>query len=705
MNSSFNLPTELMNILKRWVAACEEMPQFLQEIIGVNPEDEGQFHAYLVPLFSRNYAVINFYLSNVVFPREAKQFPKRLAASAWDLAEEKNHVVTGFSGTNDNRDLLPISIEQCDPLEQLGTNAKVLSYLLRPENDHYVALFGEGHSIGSQDILEQLVSQNPPVRVLLDVGAQMLDMQSTEIVSTWLSLSEDIEAIVFFDDQDKLMIMSRDGVIESFESSQFSQKLDVCAVYLDDTHTRGTDLNLPKHFRAAVTLGPHLNKDRLVQGRPLEYYYLLDLLKLSISSLGCMRMRKLGHGQSLVFFAPQEVDRAIRILAGSNFRLYVRPLDIVRWVMTETCNYVQHHLAHWAQQGVEYQRRHDAWKIYSSNVTAENAIQTLRSSWEERDARTLEEMYEFESQDNVDHPAFRIPALKQRLQNLGIFSVGNSKIDEEQEREVSHEVERERQVQRPPKVTPFEHHVHDDVRFLVKRGKIIDHSPAFIPLFSPLKHLGDHEWSSNLLATKDFSTVTVGPYESVNDYQRPLQWILSVEQNGNILLIAISPYEANELLPLIRQSKYVHLHIYIPRVAKAMATLEDLTFFCIPPLPRTWRPASVTDITQLNLFSGQLYLKDYDTYLHLLLVLGLVGEEAKEAKTRWWESDGFVQPANRRRRMQSLCKLTSSPLPFLRELISLRRKGMGYQSTHIGKILHGGLLTREDFVTIFPPFL
>ena len=74
---------------------------------------------------------------------------------------------------------------------------------------------------------------------------------------------------------------------------------------------------------------------------------------------------------------------------------------------------VQHHLAHfyWAQQGVECQRRHEAWKIYSSNVTAKNAIQTLRSSWEERNAGTLE-MYEFESQDNADHPALHIPTLK-----------------------------------------------------------------------------------------------------------------------------------------------------------------------------------------------------------------------------------------------------------------------------------------------------
>ena len=112
----------------------------------------------------------------------------------------------------------------------------------------------------------------------------------------------------------------------------------------------------------------------------------------------------------------------------------------------------------------------------------------------------------------------------------------------------------------------------------------------------------------------------------------------------------------------------------------------------------------MTDIAQLNLFAGQLYLKDFDTYRHLLLILGLVGEEVKGAETQWWESDGFVKPVNRRGEMQFFCKLTSSPLPFLKEVISLRRKGMGYQLTHIGKILHGGLLTREDFVIILLPF-
>ena len=237
----------------------------------MNIEDQDQRQIYLIPLFSKNYAVIDFYLSNVVFPKEAKQFPMRLAASSWDLAEKKGFVTTGFSGTNDNRYLLPTTIDQNDFLGQGGTNAKVLSYLMRPENNHYFCLEVAGRLLSSRNFLECMVAQFPPIHVLLDVGAQMLDMQSPEIASTWLSLSsERVEAIVFFDQHDQLVIMSRDGTTEPLEASQFSQKLDLCGIYLDDAHTRGMDLNLPKDFRAAVTLGPHLTKDRLVQGKNIH---------------------------------------------------------------------------------------------------------------------------------------------------------------------------------------------------------------------------------------------------------------------------------------------------------------------------------------------------------------------------------------------------------------------------------------------------
>ena len=94
----------------------------------------------------------------------------------------------------------------------------------------------------------------------------MLEMTNQQLVRCWLSLRKDIVAGVYFDDADQLSILTQDGGVEPLYSSPFLQRLNECIVYLDDAHTRGTDLKLPLNFRAAVTLGPKVTKDRLVQG-------------------------------------------------------------------------------------------------------------------------------------------------------------------------------------------------------------------------------------------------------------------------------------------------------------------------------------------------------------------------------------------------------------------------------------------------------
>jgi hypothetical protein len=247
------------------------VPPALSTILGVNMEDVDQRHKTLYPLFRRTLAVVDFYLRQVVFPKEAKVFPKRLVTSAWDLAAQKDNVTTGFSGTNDARYLLPTSISQKDPSDQLGTNAKVLSYLLQPENNHYLCTQSStSQPLSSEEFLDLLLLQDPEIRVLLDVGAQMLDKKNAELARYWLSAasraSKAIEAVLYFGDSDELTVLSKHGPTEPFLSSSFSDRLDQCAVYLDDAHTRGTDLKLPLSTRAAVTLGPGVSKDRLVQG-------------------------------------------------------------------------------------------------------------------------------------------------------------------------------------------------------------------------------------------------------------------------------------------------------------------------------------------------------------------------------------------------------------------------------------------------------
>lgn len=63
------------------------------------------------------------------------QYPSRLAATSWDLAESRVAVV-GFSGTKDNHRLLPAAVSQSEPAgaaELSATDGKMLALLLRTE--------------------------------------------------------------------------------------------------------------------------------------------------------------------------------------------------------------------------------------------------------------------------------------------------------------------------------------------------------------------------------------------------------------------------------------------------------------------------------------------------------------------------------------------------------------------------------------------
>lgn len=251
----------------QWIYKNKSIPEEFRRLNSINVEDREQFKQVLVPAFARNVAVVNFFLSAVAFPKQAKQFPHKLVTSGWDLAETKSHVTTGFSGTNDNKYLLPTSISQADPLGQSSTNALVLTYLLQPENNHYLcSRRSDGTACSASELLKLLVSQTPEIKVLLDVGAQMLELQNVELVRFWLKMRPDVLAAVFFSESDDLMVLPQNGSPVPLSSSPFAQQLEKCVVYLDDGHTRGTDLKLPRDTRAAVTLGSKVTKDRLLQG-------------------------------------------------------------------------------------------------------------------------------------------------------------------------------------------------------------------------------------------------------------------------------------------------------------------------------------------------------------------------------------------------------------------------------------------------------
>ncbi|KAG2136632.1 hypothetical protein DEU56DRAFT_980804 [Suillus clintonianus] len=653
-----------------WVLGLQSVPESLLHPSGINTESADQLHD-LQQLFEFNKKVIDFYLSRVVFPKEAKGFPNKLTCSGWDLAQEKRHFTTGFSGTNDNRYLLPSSIVQRDLDYQRSTNARVLAFLLRPENNCYTCIPPDRNA---KHFIHTLIAQTPEVRVLLDVGAQMLDLRNQEFAETWLRVKRDAQAAVFVNDDDELVVVKRDGTVEPLVSSPFAQQLDQCVVYLDDAHTRGTDIKLPSGFRAAVTLGPKVTKDRLMQG--------------------CMRMRKLGNGQSVMFFAPTEVDRSIRSATRKPDTDGVDVADVLHWTMLETCIDIQTRAFHWAQQGSNFKTRHSAWTQFSRAPTT--SVPTLKTAWLQPEERSLEDMYAPCNSSQASQVCD--PDIQKKYEELGVVAGPERSMDEEQEREVVHEVERERQVQRPPKVNPAAQDLHVDVRRFIQTGLIPTGSPAFIPMLSGLDNTsaefdeGD-QWGRDVLVTLDFAR-TVGALfsiEKVDDYLRPVNWIVS----SNVgVLVVMSPNEVNTLLPDIRESPVIHLCVYTPRTTKKMQACDDLRLYCVPSTP--WLTPSVPLICQLNLFAGQLYFSSYEMYLHTCNFLGLnapdLGDEELIA-----ESDGFISEENRPS-ARKLCSFKRSQLPPLKELFGMRRKGMGYSPTHLGKMLNGRILTEEDFL-------
>ena len=403
-------------------------------------------------------------------------------------------------------------------------------------------------------------------------------------------------------------------------------------------------------------------------------------------------MRQLGKGHSVMFFAPGEVDRRIRsrIPNEDGFSGRVRVLDVLRWAMRETCEDILHHLPYWAQQGLDHHKRFTAYKKHRTT----DDLKVLRSAWCQPESQTLEEMYWVKPGAAISPEVLGIPSLKERIERLGVTRLVDVRVAEEQEREADHEIEQERHIQRPPKVKSAPHIIHKDIIEFVNTGRLRVSSGHIFPLLAPLdmaKALDlTNEWSPSPLATMDFVTTTHGSkLEGLTDYLRPVNWILSSGIGKDSIIVVISPYEANALLPAIRKKKKVRLHVYAPRVTSSMRSFSDLTFHIIPDLPaESWSaPAHIR--TEVNLFAGQLYFDSREEYERVCVLLALSMAHPGVEKC---EIDGFVPLAYR---TGGSSPLATSKVAILKTLIGLRRKGMGYSRTHMGQILNANPLSEE----------
>lgn len=644
----------------------------------------------LLTIWSLKAALVNFYLNNFVFPQYAKTFSVKLQASGWNLfpPQTKGVRVTGFSGTNDTRHQLPMLVKQADPPELAHTNAEVPYYLMAQRNREYVRMTrGTGPRWTEIDLIKHLVNpQNvnmaanrheDRIRILIDAGAQVLEHSNRDFAKAWLDEDIDAAAAVYFDDDHRAWVLYRTGSRTPLLASPFADTLDRCVVYLDESHCRGTDLKLPVHGKAALTLGQHLTKDALVQA--------------------AMRLRLLGQSQSVTFYSPPEVHQSIldRLNRSETFR--PDSAAVLLWVFGQTCDILEQQEPSYFAQALQYMQQKQARINFPFFLNNEHAKSEFLSAVLQKEALTIKDMYQPGStrRTGFNKPSAWDKSLQvdvkmlqdrqKQFQDNGsaVHASVLEEVEIEQEREleieVEYEVENVREAQQPPRFRALPiRKLHADIEHFVEFGRLVAGSSAYHPMFSVLSRtaLGlkrniTPSMPSNLWITEQFSR-TVDTYHPNDVFVRPSQWLLwsSVSEKA----ILVSPEEADSLIPILKSKGEpgVHLIVYAAPITRRMLHFNDLTYHATPPLPVNFRPPTWLTV-ELGIFSGRLHF-DWHEYTELLGYLGLKQDLTKHPDAR---------------------PFAVKPLTFLHEWIDVRRKGQDFEHTPMGFVTTGKPLTEN----------
>ena len=428
-------------------------------------------------------------------------------------------------------------------------------------------------------------------------------------------------------------------------------------------------------------------------------------------------MRKLGEGHSLVFIASSEVANLIRNATGIKHG-NITTEDIVFWSIKETWRQLQADLPAWVLQGHSFVRRENAWKNLSGGKLV--SPEAISAKFYEPEARSLDSLYGTRSNEDrhcvwEDHSVNSneiIQKIVRRRWDFDPFTIMDAGVHEEMEIELAHEKEVEREVERPPDAEAAQHVLHANVERFVDTGdiSILGHrgfrsAAAAFSGTSFMVPKGFDAVFPNIIVTEDFWRTIQLPSNpatgSMDSFMRSVEWVVTVETAPTTWMIFFSPYEVNRLLDKFRTSAKVKLHVFAPRMNPAAPSLEDLSFLTLPSTDSSKPQVSRNLAFQLNLFSGALYLRDYETYLDVCRTLRLYFEPLPPhlEESKILNASFFVLHQGAREELgRAGPGFEENALPFFRDMIRMRRFGRGFGPSHMGKILHASRLEKSDFV-------
>ncbi|KAK6850418.1 hypothetical protein PG987_000052 [Apiospora arundinis] len=649
------------SLYEKWID--ETLPECLRDWQSLNVDDPQQL-TQIWSCVRYRVAVIDYYLNTFVFPRHAKQFKVKIQSNGWDLplTASRSGVgesvrfkgTTGFSGTNDNKTLLPLNIKQED-LEPLShTNAEVLTYLLQPRSRKYFMIADRnGNRLPEVEFLRMLSRHR--YRILIDAGASILEMDNYTLAITWLQVDNFASAALFFEG-DKPMIVSKQGAKTPLLATPYVDNLDEVLVYLDEVHTRGTDLKFGPDARGAVTLGLSQTKDKTVQA--------------------AMRLRQLGTTQLVTFYAPPEVDRSIRDLCRKKDYERIQSPDVLQWLMNNTCDGIELLQPLYYAQGTDYCRRIQAELDYPRFVSDDDERNAYVSAIKQNERQTLQHLYGPQKKGKLTVAEIRgksrlapymreLEARRKGFQDTGAAVHASALQEVEQERETEYEIELVRQVKRLPSYSPT----------------------SFQDFIETWKSLPERAVCREALIGEFEKTVKVVVESYSDQFMRPVQWVLYSPSPPTAAVV--TPEEAENLIPMLRGAEAAtYLLTYAAPVTRRMACFNSLRFFSIPSLPESWK-APTELVVELGLFAGRLYF-DWDEYSAVCRTMGIDESMAttedfdvmtEQETTSLAESstdtsipavDGSVEakPSRNGHKEQELSGFTSKPFTFTREWLS-----------------------------------
>lgn len=703
------------NLYASWIRDIS-VDSSVKTLDGINLQDRQQLEDIVYPVLCWNPKVINFFLEKAVFSKQCKVFPGKIATNAWDLCyENSEHPTTGFSGTNDTQLLLPPQLSQNDLPSLLSTNEEVENLLKIGRNSWRRSL---DMGVSSRELLSFLKHDN--LHVLIDAGALMLELGNEGVAHLWLEVDSTLERVIYFNDNGHLVIKQRLSYSdELLAHSPFKNgQVNNCAVYLDDQHTRCTDIKLPPNYSACVTVGSGMRRDKLIQA--------------------CMRMRKLQSGQSVRFYLSHEVHTKICKMEGVN-RKAISVENILNWTKENSRKFEENGLVQWAASGRNYAQKLAADEFYESGfLETSRAGNVLGNCCQDADQTSINFLYG-SWRDNclltdlipawfatlqrklleTSHLPRLTPESLRTLERIEakivekcetnipqkIFLAGA--LDEEQERELEVEQEREVQVQRPPFEHPATPHLHENVVKVVRRQNYEDlHVAPGISIMADIfkkttfwNAVEPKAWGKGrLFATHDF--IEVIQRGTGNDlFLRPIRYFASFQnidksEHDTTKILLLSFFEADKLIQIFRSLPtrpmsgrcLVTLHMFSGgRVIEGDRSLEAIE------VPSTSVVLSDEIMAPVLIAGGNLFFQDLKEQQEFASFLGIMPRpwsmEIEEILDGAITPTGFILPGNpKTAHLREKTEFQTDPTHVVRMILKCRNE-LVRESDHVVKLL------------------